>query len=181
MFVTPLYGYFPLTYIVLTTYGICLNSTFKGRRNPINKIWWLGLVPTSTTRFASDVGYRMAKSCIVLYIYILKKEIIFMNNDIKFLDKEWRTPYPLTNFEDLFGLRASVIFYTQICGVSCSFGHWLDSKLQWSIDRTNCSYYSTRVGLYSHQVLLYVFIFSYARKSINPMEDLATNTIVIRI
>ena len=28
---------------------------------PFNKIWWLCLVPTSTTRFASDVGYRMAK------------------------------------------------------------------------------------------------------------------------
>ena len=27
-----------------------------------NKIWWLCLVPTSTTRFASDVGYRMAKN-----------------------------------------------------------------------------------------------------------------------
>ena len=32
-----------------------------------------------------------------------------MNNDIKFLNIEWRTPYPLTNFEDRFGLRASVI------------------------------------------------------------------------
>ena len=29
---------------------------------PANKkVWWLCLVPTSTTRFASDVGYRMAK------------------------------------------------------------------------------------------------------------------------
>ena len=26
-----------------------------------NKVWWLYIVPTSTTRFASDVGYRMAK------------------------------------------------------------------------------------------------------------------------
>ena len=26
-----------------------------------NKIWWLCLVPTSTTRFASEVGYRIAK------------------------------------------------------------------------------------------------------------------------
>ena len=34
-----------------------------------------------------------------------------MNNDMKFLDIEWRTPYPLTNFEDHFGLRASVIFF----------------------------------------------------------------------
>ena len=32
-----------------------------------------------------------------------------MNNDIKSLNIEWRTPYPLTNFEDRFGLRASVI------------------------------------------------------------------------
>ena len=28
----------------------------------INKIWWLCLVPTSTNRFASDVGYRLAKN-----------------------------------------------------------------------------------------------------------------------
>ena len=33
-----------------------------------------------------------------------------MNNDIKFRDIKWRTPYPLTNFEDRFGLHASVIF-----------------------------------------------------------------------
>ena len=36
-----------------------------------------------------------------------------MNNDIKFLDIEWRTPYPLTNFADRFGLRGSVIFRPQ--------------------------------------------------------------------
>ena len=62
-------------------------------------------IATSTTRLASDVGYKMAKKCMGLY-----KEVIFMNNDMKFLDIEWRTPYPLTNFEDRFGLRASVIF-----------------------------------------------------------------------
>ena len=33
-----------------------------------------------------------------------------MNNDIKFLDIEWRTPYPLRNFEDRFGLCASSYF-----------------------------------------------------------------------
>ena len=27
----------------------------------LNQIWWLCLVPTSTTRFASEAGYRMAK------------------------------------------------------------------------------------------------------------------------
>ena len=71
----------------------------------LNKIWWLSLVPTLTTRFTNDVGYRMTKKRIVLY-----KEIIFLNNDIKFLNIEWRTPYPFTNFEDCFGLHASVIF-----------------------------------------------------------------------
>ena len=55
--------------------------------------------------FASDVGNKNGKKLIGLY-----KEIFFMNNDIKFLNIEWRTPYPLTNFEDRFGLRASVIF-----------------------------------------------------------------------
>ena len=32
-----------------------------------NKIWWLCLVHISTTRFASDVGYRIAKNLIRLY------------------------------------------------------------------------------------------------------------------
>ena len=44
-------------------------------------------------------------------------EIIFMNNDIKFLNIEWRTLYPLTNFEDRFGLCAPVIILdSNICG-----------------------------------------------------------------
>ena len=43
----------------------------------LNKIWWLWLVPTSTTRFAIDVGYRMAKKLIGLC-----KEMISINNDI---------------------------------------------------------------------------------------------------
>ena len=74
-------------------------------------IWWLCLIPTSTTRFASDVGYRMPKTLIGY------KEIIFMNNDIKFLTIEWRRPYPFTNFKDRFGLRASVIFLdSNMCG-----------------------------------------------------------------
>ena len=34
-----------------------------------------------------------------------------MNSEMKFLNIEWRTPYPLTNFEDRFGLRASVVFF----------------------------------------------------------------------
>ena len=34
-----------------------------------------------------------------------------MNNDIKFLNIEWRTRNSLINFEDHFGLHASVIFF----------------------------------------------------------------------
>ena len=39
-----------------------------------------------------------------------------MNNDIKFLNIEWRTPDPLSNFEERFGLCALVIFlYSNMC------------------------------------------------------------------
>ena len=113
-------------YIIVT-----INITYPGCWCPYshwkvasNKIWWLCLVPTSTTRFASDVGYRMANKIIGLY-----KEIIFKNNDIKFLNIEWSTPYPLTNFEDRFGLRDSVTFLDSTCVLSCSFVHWLAPKL----------------------------------------------------
>ena len=34
-----------------------------------NKVWWLYKIPTSTTRFRNDVGYRMAK---ILYGYTRK-------------------------------------------------------------------------------------------------------------
>ena len=41
-----------------------------------------------------------------------------MNIYIKFLNIEWRTPYPLTHVEDRFGLRASFFFcYSNMCGV----------------------------------------------------------------
>ena len=49
-------------------------------------------------------GVENGKKLIGLY-----KEIISMNNGIKFLNIE-RTTYPLTIFEDRFGLRASDIF-----------------------------------------------------------------------
>ena len=87
-----------------------------------NTTWWLCLVPTSTTRFASDLGCRTAKIVIGLY-----KEIFFMNNYIKFLNIEWRTRYSLTNFEDHFGLHASVIFLVpNMCGF------WYICVLVWS-------------------------------------------------
>ena len=39
------------------------------------------------------------------------KEIMFMNSDIKFVNIEWRTPYPLTNFEDRFRLPIACLGY----------------------------------------------------------------------
>ena len=33
-----------------------------------------------------------------------------MKSDIEYLDMEWRTPYPLTSFEDRFGLHACYFF-----------------------------------------------------------------------
>ena len=43
-----------------------------------------------------------------------------MNNDIKFLNVERRTRYSLTNFEDHFGLQATVIFSD---ANMCNFRH----------------------------------------------------------
>ena len=63
---------------------------------------------------SSNLNYRVRKWCggteWAKKLIGLYKEIIFMNNDIKFLNIEWRTPYPLTSFEDRFELCASVIF-----------------------------------------------------------------------
>ena len=59
------------------SFDIPLYSNIVTPKQFLNKIRWQCLVPTSTTRFASDVGYRMAKKWIWLY-----KEIIFMSNGI---------------------------------------------------------------------------------------------------
>ena len=77
-----------------------INIFIQEIHHAMNKIWWLCLVPTSATRSASGVWYRITKQLIKIY-----KEIILMNNNIKLPNIEWRTPYPLTNFEDRFGLR----------------------------------------------------------------------------
>ena len=60
--------------------------------------------------------------------------------------------------QTIFGLHATVIFldpnmygFQYICWFIWSPS---DTKLNWSIGRTNCLYYSTRVDLYSHQILL---------------------------
>ena len=95
------------------------------------------IVPTSTTRFASDVGYRMAKSLIGVY----KENNFYVNSDNQSLNREWRTRYPLTNFATISGLHASVILRPQLtCLVSSTFVGSSDAKLQWSIGRTNCFY-----------------------------------------
>ena len=73
----------------------------------INRIWWLCLVPTLTTRFDGDLGCRMAKNSIGF------KGNTFMNNDIKFLNTECETWYSLTSFEDHFGIYTPVIFRPQ--------------------------------------------------------------------
>ena len=47
-----------------------------------------------------------------------------------------------------------LFFYTPICVVFFTFICCFNPKLQWSIGRANCLYYSTRVDLYSHQIQL---------------------------
>ena len=64
------------------------------------------VVPTSTTRFASDVGCWMAKNLIGLY-----KEIMSMIKDIK--SHRMKNTVYVTDFEDRYGLCASVIFLLQ--------------------------------------------------------------------
>ena len=89
--------------IALYFFGVlfCINICYSR----YNKIWWLCLVPTSTTRFASEVGYRIAK---IWHGYTRK--IFFMNNDIKFLNRERRTRYSLTHFEDHFWIACLSYF-----------------------------------------------------------------------
>ena len=88
-----------------------------------NSIWWLCLVPASTTRRASDTVYKIAKTSIGLY-----KQILFMNIDITFFNIECRTRYSLTNFQDHFWLHAFYFLDHNMCNVfhipnpSCQLG-----------------------------------------------------------
>ena len=59
----------------------------------------------------------------------------------------------LTNFENYFWIACLSYFYTPISVVSHTFIGSSDLKLLWSIGRTNCLCDSTRVDLYSHQIL----------------------------
>ena len=40
-----------------------------------------------------------------------------MNIYIKLFNIEWRTPYPLTNFEDRFDCVSRLFFYSNMCAV----------------------------------------------------------------
>ena len=50
-----------MKWITVRTKGLVLLKAYPCHHMIMNKIWWLCLVPTSTTRFASDVGYRITK------------------------------------------------------------------------------------------------------------------------
>ena len=134
------------------THATCKQSLWKAKthdRNGPNRICWLCLVPTSSTRIAIDWDVHKGQK----FIRVIQGKYFYCEKDIKFLNIEWRTLYSLTNFEDHFGLHASVIFLTPICVVSATFVCWLAPKLQWSIGRTNCLYYSARGDLYIHVIL----------------------------
>ena len=76
---------------------------------------WKTALETDITKAGSGQGtYTAAEWKKMIRLY---QEIVFMNKDIKLLNIEWRTSYPLTNFQDRLGLRASVIFLdSNMCG-----------------------------------------------------------------
>ena len=67
-----------------------------------NKIWWLCLVPTSTTRFGRDVGYRVVK-------HLIGKWFLWTMTSNSLTDNEERH-IPSQILKTIFGLHASVIF-----------------------------------------------------------------------
>ena len=113
-----------------------------------NKIRWLRLVPTSTTRFASDVGYRMTK-----FNRVIQGKLFLWTMASNSLTEDEGHDIPSQIFKNIFGWHASVIFQTSICVVSNLFVGSFDPRLKWSIGRTSCLYHSTRVNLYSHQIV----------------------------
>ena len=80
-------------------------TTPQHRKCWINKVWWQCLVPTSTTRFASDVGYRMAKFNIV----IQGKHFLWTMTSNSLTENE-EHDIPSQILKTIFGLHASVIF-----------------------------------------------------------------------
>ena len=78
----------------------------------MNRFWWPCLVSISTTRFASDLRYRMAKNLIGLY---MGNAFFFINNDIKFLNIKWGTRYSLTHLKTSYFLVHTVCGFLHIC------------------------------------------------------------------
>ena len=94
-----------------------------------------------------------------------------MNNDIRFLNIEWRTWNSLTNFEDHFGLHASVIFRHQYV--------WFPSHLyvicipnsSGQLTKLFVYNYSSRVDLYSHQIVLCGIVLLHVDKFPYPCQQ----------
>ena len=87
-------------------------------KQAFNKIWWLCLVPTSATRFATDVGYRIAKKWRGSY-----KEMICHEQWHLILNREWGTQYYLTQFEDHFWIACLSYFLDpNMCGFDHVWG-----------------------------------------------------------
>ena len=53
-----------------------------------------------------------------------------MNNDIKFFNMEWRTPYPITDFEDRFGTQFFFSFFLD--SNIYAYRNWPQYGLCWS-------------------------------------------------
>ena len=84
---------------------------FQACMNPANRIWWLCLVPISATRFASDLRYRMAKNSIGY-----TRKILFMNNNIKFRNIDWRTCYSLVHLKIILDCIPQLFLDPNMCG-----------------------------------------------------------------
>ena len=65
---------------------------------------------------------------------------------------------PAQTLKTLLNSMPQLFFQTPICVVSFTFICCFDPKLLWSISRTNSLYYSTRVDLYSHHILLLNYV-----------------------
>ena len=87
-------------YDMLIAHFYAKNMQCKG-----NKIWWLCLVPTPTTRFASEVGYRIAK---IWHGYTRKIFLWTMTSNSLTENEEQDIPSHI--LKTTFGLHASVIF-----------------------------------------------------------------------
>ena len=106
----------------------CLGSfenIFNGHviRILVNKIWWQCLVRTSTTRFVSDVGYRMAQKWIWLY-----EEIILSTMTSNSLTENEEHDSP-THFEDHFWIACLSHFLNPKCVISNTLvGSWFPNS-----------------------------------------------------